>query len=325
MSDIQNAKTVLDTEIKGLTALKDAIDDNFTKAIEAIQVMKNAGHNGRVIVTGMGKSGHIGTKIAATMASTGTPAYFVHPGEASHGDLGMVTKHDIVLMISNSGEAQELSDFIHYTRRHDITLISISSNANSTLAKHSDIPLIMPKSPEACPNGLAPTTSTTMTLALGDALAVALLHRMSLSADDYKTWHPGGKLGQQLQGVTDIMIKYDDLAILSSDQTMQDVILALTSKNLGAAIIASNPQNVEGIITDGDFKRHMAPDLLSKGVTDIMSKNPRTIPHTALAAEALKIMTKNPDQYLTSLLVIDNTNTLLGMIRLQDCLQAGLS
>jgi len=261
MSDLDHAKTVLDTEIKGLTALKDTLDETFTKAIEAIQAMKNAGQNGRVIVTGMGKSGHIGNKIAATMASTGTPAYFVHPGEASHGDLGMVTKHDIVLMISNSGEAQELSDFIHYTRRYGITLISISSNPNSTLAQHSDIPLIMPKTPEACPNGLAPTTSTTMTLALGDALAVALLHRMKLSADDYKTWHPGGKLGQQLQSVSDLMIPYADMAIVTPDQTMDSVIITLTEKNQGAAIVATDANHVHGIVTDGDLKRHMSADL----------------------------------------------------------------
>ena len=324
MSDIQNAKTVIETEINGLTALKDTIGDSFTKAIEAIQTMKSANNNGRVIVTGMGKSGHIGTKIAATMASTGTPAYFVHPGEASHGDLGMVTKHDVVLMISNSGEAQELSDFIHYTRRHGITLISISSNANSTLAEHSDIPLVMPKSPEACPNGLAPTTSTTMTLALGDAIAIALLKRMSLTAEDYRAFHPGGKLGQQLQLVTDLMIPYADMAIVTPDQTMDSVILALTEKNLGAAIVAKSNNDVKGIITDGDLKRHMSPTLMSQTVTNIMSTTPKTIDGTELAVKALGIMTKTPDRYITSLLVMDGS-ALIGMIRLQDCLQAGLA
>jgi arabinose-5-phosphate isomerase len=324
MSDITIAQQTIQTEIDGLITLKSAIDENFTKVIETIAAMKSAGKNGRVIVTGMGKSGHIGSKIAATLASTGTPAYFVHPGEASHGDLGMVTQHDIVLMISNSGEAQELSDFIHYTRRYGITLISISSNAGSTLVQHSDIPLIMPKSPEACPNGLAPTTSTTMTLALGDALAIALLNRMKLSPDDFRAFHPGGKLGQQLQPVTALMIPYADMAIISPGAKMDTVILALTQKNLGAAIIANSPTDIKGIITDGDLKRHMSPDLMSKPVTAIMSTAPKSIAANALAVQALNVMTKTPNQYITSLLVMDK-DTLLGMIRLQDCLQAGLT
>ena len=323
-SDLTSAQNTLQTEIEGLQALKDAINGTFEQAVEKIAAMKAAGQNGRVIIAGMGKSGHIARKIAATMASTGTPAHFVHPGEASHGDLGMVTKHDIVLMISNSGEGQELSDLIHYTRRYDITLISMTSNESSTLAKHSDIVLLLPKTPEACPNGLAPTTSTTMTLALGDALAVALLERMGLSPDDFRTWHPGGKLGQQLQTVTDLMIPYADMAIVTPGETMDNVILALTEKNLGAAIVATGPGDIQGIITDGDLKRHMSADLMSKPVTDIMSTTPKTINHDALAAQALSIMTKTPGQYITSLLIMDD-DKLLGMIRLQDCLQAGLT
>lgn len=325
MTDIAIAKTVLKTEIDGLIALENAIDDSFTNAINAIDTMKNNGKNGRLIIAGIGKSGHIARKIAATMASTGTPAYFVHPGEASHGDLGMVTQHDIVLMLSNSGENQELSDLIHYTRRYGITLISITSNAQSTLATHSDIILQLPKTAEACPNGLAPTTSTTMMIALGDAIAVALLNRMNLSAEDFRAFHPGGKLGQKLQKVSDIMIPYADLAIVAPDATMDQVILTLTQKNLGAAIISTAPNDIQGIITDGDLKRHMAADLLAKPARSIMSTNPQTIAATALAAEALNIMTKNPTRYITSLLVVDDTGALLGMIRLQDCLQAGLS
>lgn len=325
MTDILAAQKVITTEIEGLTALKASIDDRFTAAIEAINTMKNSGKNGRLIIAGIGKSGHIARKIAATMASTGTPAYFVHPGEASHGDLGMVTQHDIVLMLSNSGENQELSDLIHYTRRYGITLIAMTKNPDSTLASHSDIVLQLPKSAEACPNGLAPTTSTTMMIALGDAIAVALLNRMSLSAEDFRAWHPGGKLGQQLQKVADLMVGYDDLAIIDPAATMDQVILKLTEKNLGAAIIASSPTDIKGIITDGDLKRHMGPDLLSKPVTDIMSTAPKTIQGDSLAAEALNIMTKTPGQYITSLLVTDKNGALLGMIRLQDCLQAGLT
>lgn len=324
MSDLANAHKVLEAEIQGLTDLKNSLNDNFATAVEKIATMKAAGKNGRLIVAGIGKSGHVARKIAATMASTGTPAYFVHPGEASHGDLGMVTQYDVVLMLSNSGENQELSDLIHYTRRYNITLISITSNASSTLARHSDIVLLLPKSPEACPNGLAPTTSTTMMIACGDALAVALLHRMNLTAEDFRTFHPGGKLGQQLQTVTDLMIPYEKMAIVTLDDTMETVILALTEKNLGAAIVAQSNNDVKGIITDGDLKRHMSADLLSKAAKDIMSTTPRSIEHTALAAKALALMTKTPGHYITSLLIMDG-NELLGMIRLQDCLQAGLT
>jgi arabinose-5-phosphate isomerase len=324
MSDLANAHKVLEVEIQGLTDLKNSLDNNFTDAIEKIAAMKSAGKNGRLIVAGIGKSGHVARKIAATLASTGTPAYYVHPGEASHGDLGMVTQHDIVLMLSNSGENQELSDLIHYTRRYNITLISMTSNSESTLAKHSDIVLLLPKSPEACPNGLAPTTSTTMMIAYGDAIAVALLHRLNLTAEDFRAFHPGGKLGQQLQAVTDLMIPYNQMAVVSPTDTMEKVILALTEKNLGAAIVANSNKDVKGIITDGDLKRHMSPNLLSMPVNDIMSTTPKSIEHTALAAKALNVMTKTPGHYITSLLIMDG-DTLLGMIRLQDCLQAGLT
>ncbi len=324
MSDIDHAKRVLQTEIEGLEKLSASIDVNFTKAIAAINEMKSAEQRGRLIIAGMGKSGHVARKIAATMASTGTPAYFVHPGEASHGDLGMVTQNDIVLLLSNSGEGSEMSDLIHYTRRYGITLIAITSNAESTLAKHSDIVLLLPKTPEACPNGLAPTTSTTMAMAMGDALAITLLEHMGLTPEQFRVFHPGGKLGQQLLTVADLMVPYADMAVIDADATMDAAIIALTEKNLGSVIVASGADNLQGIITDGDLKRHMSADLLQKPVTDIMSTSPRSITSKALAAEALDIMTKTPSQYLTSLLVIDG-GTVLGMIRLQDCLQAGVA
>ncbi len=324
MSDIDHAKRVLQTEIEGLEQLSASIDVSFTKAIAAIDAMKNSEHRGRLIVAGIGKSGHIARKIAATLASTGTPAYFVHPGEASHGDLGMITTNDVVLMLSKSGENTELSDLIHYTRRYGITLIAITGNPKSTLAAHSDITLLLPGAPEACPNGLAPTTSTTQMLALGDAIAVTLLEHMGLTPEQFRAFHPGGKLGQQLLTVADLMVPYADMAVIDADATMDAAIIALTEKNLGSVIVASGAGNLQGIITDGDLKRHMSADLLQKPVTDIMSTSPRSITSKALAAEALDIMTKTPSQYLTSLLVIDE-GTVLGMIRLQDCLQAGVA
>lgn len=322
--DLDNARQVIEIEIKGLEALKSAIDDNFTKAVDAIDAMK-ADHKGRLIVAGIGKSGHVGRKIAATLASTGTPTHFVHPGEASHGDLGMITEDDIVLMISNSGENAELSDLIHYTRRFNIPLIAMTSGKDSTLARHADILLLMPKAAEACPNGMAPTTSTTMTIAFGDCLAVALLDRMGLSKDDFKVFHPGGKLGQQLLKVGDIMHGEDALPLIRENATMEEAILVLSEKNLGCVLIIDDKKSLKGIITDGDLKRHMAPDLLERKATDIMSTSPKSIAENALAAEAMQMMTQNPDHYITSLIVTDEKGVLSGLIRLQDCLQNGLA
>jgi arabinose-5-phosphate isomerase len=322
-ADIATAVSVLETEIEGLQKLSESIDENFTAAITAIHEMKNTDHAGRLIVAGIGKSGHIARKIAATMASTGTPAYYVHPGEASHGDLGMITKSDVVLMFSNSGENSELSDLIHYTRRYGITLVAVTSNPKSTLAKYSDILLALPKVPEACPNGLAPTTSTTMMLALGDALSVALLNRMGLTKEQYKIFHPGGKLGQRLMKVSELMIPLKDMPLLDSKSKMDKAILVLSEKNLGAVVVMDANKNLAGIITDGDLKRHMSPDLMKKPVAEVMTISPRSIASDALAVEALDIMTKTRGRYLTSLLVMDSEK-LVGMIRLQDCLQAGL-
>ena len=321
-NDQDNARQVLQTEIEGLQALQNAIGADFDDAIDAIHKMKGNGR-GRLIVAGIGKSGHVCRKMAATMASTGTPAYFVHPGEASHGDMGMITTDDIVLMLSNSGENAELSDLIHYTRRYEIPLIAMTSNPESTLATHADMVLLLPKAPEACPNGLAPTTSTTMMIAYGDAIAVSLLHRMGLTPEEYKVFHPGGKLGQRLMSVAELMVAYDDLPLVDESATMDQAVLTLSEKNLGAVIVTDKDGNLSGIITDGDLKRHMAPDLLSKNVTDIMSTNPQSIKSTALAVEAVNAMTKQKGKYISSLMVIDN-GKLKGMIRLQDCIQAGL-
>lgn len=323
-SDIASARHVLNSEAAALSALAEAVGDDFHAAVDAVHNMKQMKNSARFIIAGIGKSGHVARKIAATLASTGTPSYFVHPGEASHGDMGMITEHDVVLMLSNSGENSELSDLIHYTRRYNITLIAMTGNADSTLAKHSDIRLLLPKMAEVCPNGLAPTTSTTMMMAYGDALAVVLLERMGLTPDQYKVFHPGGKLGQKLMKVSELMVSGDDLPIISHDAKMDTALIALTEKNLGAVLVYDDESQLLGIVTDGDLKRHMSPDLLQKSVTEIMSVDPKNISKDALAAEALEIMTKTPGQYITSLIVHDDGKT-CGMIRLQDCLQAGVA
>ncbi|HEU4838476.1 MAG TPA: KpsF/GutQ family sugar-phosphate isomerase [Micavibrio sp.] len=321
--DLATGKKAILTEMEGLRQLADSLDTNFTKAVDAIHTMKTA-RRARLIVAGIGKSGHVGKKLTATLASTGTPSHFVHPGEASHGDLGMIMEGDVVLMLSYSGENAELSDLIHYTRRFGITLIAITSKPESTLARHADILLQLPRAPEACPNGLAPTTSTTMMMALGDAIAIALLERMGLTAEDFRVFHPGGKLGQKLLTVGDIMHKKAALPVLPETATMDQVIVQLTEKNLGCVVIMDGDE-LKGIVTDGDLKRHMGPDLLQKPASMIMSKTPRSIAEKALAVEALNIMTKTPGQYITSLIVTGEDGTLKGLIRLQDCLQRGVA
>ena len=325
-TDIRHAVHVLKTEGDALHTLADMVDDSFHKAVTAVDSMKSTAQgSGRLIIAGIGKSGHVARKIAATMASTGTPSYFVHPGEASHGDMGMITESDVVLMLSNSGENAELSDLIHYTRRYNITLIAMTSKPESSLARHADTTLLLPQVGEVCPNGLAPTTSTTMMIAYGDALAVALLERMGLTPEQYKVFHPGGKLGQKLLTVSELMVSGDDLPIVNSDALMDDALIALTEKNLGSVLVFKD-DSLQGIVTDGDLKRHMAPDLMQKPVIEVMSTNPKMISKQSLAVEALDIMTKTQGQYITSLIVTDGDGgKVCGMIRLQDCLQAGVA
>lgn len=323
--ELEYASMILRHEANGIVELSQTMDGEFLKAVDILEGVKADGPTGRVIVSGVGKSGHIARKIAATLASTGTPSYFVHPGEASHGDLGMITEKDAVLMLSNSGENSELSDLIFYTRRFSIPLVAITSNPSSALANHADISLIMPKIQEACPNGLAPTTSTTMMMALGDSLALVLLKRMGLSREQYKVFHPGGKLGQKLLTVAEMMVPREEMARTSEDETMDNVLLIMTEKNIGSVVVEDDKGSVTGIITDGDLKRHMGPDLLKKQARDIMSMAPKSMNAKALAVEAIDIMLNRYEQPITSLLVLDEDNRgLLGIIRTQDCLKAGI-
>lgn len=322
---LETARTALRIEIEGMQKLVQSLDGAFVAAIETIEEMKKS-RRGRLIITGMGKSGHVGHKMAATFASTGTPSMFVHPGEASHGDLGMITDNDVVIALSKSGEAPELSDIIAYTRRFSIPLIAITADPASSLGAHADICLTLPKVDEACPNGLAPTTSTTLTMALGDALAVTLLKNMNLTPDQFRVFHPGGKLGRKLLKVTEVMDRLSDLPLVYEQQTMDQALLVMTEKNLGCVIVLreGTKDQVAGIITDGDLKRHMRGDLLSRKTVDIMTPGPKTIDDAALAAEAVDVMTTKFRQPITSLLVVSGDGALVGMIRLQACLQAGI-
>jgi arabinose-5-phosphate isomerase len=309
------AERVLRLEAQALTLLADSLGDSLPQALDCI-----AGITGRLIVTGMGKSGHVARKIAATFASTGTPAQFVHPAEASHGDLGMVTDKDAVLALSNSGETAELSDVITYTRRWHIPLIAMTGVAGSALGTAADILLALPKVAEAGSIALAPTTSTTMMLALGDALAVALLERRGFSAEDFKQFHPGGKLGQRLLRVADLMHVGTEVPLIAQTAPMSEAILMMTAKTFGCVGAIDVNGKLSGIITDGDLRRHMGGDLLQMTVAAVMTAKPRSIRANALAAEALGIMN---EKSITSLFVVD-TDRPVGIIRLHDCLRAGL-
>ena len=315
--DIEDARRVLATEIAGLTALAKSLDRAFVAAIDVLAAAK-----GRVIVTGMGKSGHIAGKIAATLASTGTPAFFVHPGEASHGDLGMIAPGDAVIALSNSGDTAELADVLAYTRRFRIPLVAMTRRSESTLADAADVALVLPASAEACTLGLAPTTSTTMMLALGDAIAVALLERKGFSAEDFQALHPGGQLGRQLLRVADIMHEGAAVPLVKHGASMADTILVITAKSFGCAGVTDEAGRLIGIVTDGDLRRHMGTALLAERVETVMTPTPKTIRPQALAAEALGQMNA---QAITSLFVVDDTWRPLGILHIHDCLRAGVA
>lgn len=316
--DIASAKRTIDKEIEGLELMKTEFDENLSKALDILQNTK-----GYVIVTGMGKSGHIAHKIAATFASTGTPAFFVHPGEASHGDLGMLTQNDSVIAISNGGESRELSDILVYCKRFGIPLIAITKNPDSSLGKAGDVLLKLPDSGEACPLGLAPTTSTTATIAMGDVLAVALMERKGFSKTDYKQRHPGGKLGAVLRKVSDLMHKGDEMPLVSTETSMQDALLVMTSKMLGCVGIVDDAGYLKGIITDGDLRRCLQPDVMTKKVSEVMTHNPKTIAPDVLAVEALNTM-NNTGKGITQLFVVENDKP-IGVIHIHDCLRAGVA
>jgi arabinose-5-phosphate isomerase len=317
LADIASARRVLETEASALTALADSLGDEFLKAVGLLEAAP-----GRVAVTGMGKSGHIARKIAATMASTGRPALYIHPAEASHGDLGMVTADDAVVALSNSGETPELGDIIAYTRRFGLPLIGITSNGTSSLATAADAALILPAIPEACPMGLAPTTSTTMMLALGDALAVALLERKGFTAADFKVFHPGGQLGRRLLKVGDLMHGGGQLPLVSPATPMSEVMLVMTTRSLGCAGVVGEDGRLAGIITDGDLRRHMRPDLLALPAGEVMTCGPKTVRPSLLAVEALRIMN---NKAITSLFVIGDDDRPVGVLHVHDCLRAGVA
>ncbi|HLL29164.1 MAG TPA: KpsF/GutQ family sugar-phosphate isomerase [Xanthobacteraceae bacterium] len=317
---MQSALRTLETEAEGLAALSRAIHDGLGEALVAA-VEKIRAASGRVIVTGMGKSGHISRKIAATFASTGTPAYFVHPGEASHGDLGMITRDDVIVALSWSGETGELRDLIEYAKRFRVALVAITSNASSTLAEAADVLLLLPQATEACPLGLAPTTSTLIQLALGDALAVALFESRGFTALDFKALHPGGKLGASLTFVRDIMHPLPATPLVRDGTRMTEAIVEMTSKGFGCVGITDAAGVLIGIITDGDLRRHMNDNLLARSVDEVMTKKPKTVRPDQLAGEALAFMNAVK---VNALFVVDGAKP-VGLVRVHELLRIGVA
>ncbi|WP_422048408.1 KpsF/GutQ family sugar-phosphate isomerase [Shimia sp.] len=314
---LETARRVVSIETEALRLLAESFGAEIGDAVELLLSAK-----GRVIISGMGKSGHIARKIAATFASTGTPAHFVHPAEASHGDLGMMAQGDVALVLSNSGETPELADLVAYTRRFNIPLIGVASRADSTLIKQSDIGLILPKAQEACGTGVVPTTSTTMTLALGDALAVALMEHRRFTPENFREFHPGGKLGAQLSRVRDLMHSGDALPVIGENTAMSDALLEISQKGFGVVGVTNDAGKLLGIITDGDLRRHM-DGLLERTATEVMTAAPQTIAPGALAEEAVGIMNQRK---ITCLFVVDpeGEGSPAGLLHIHDCLRAGL-
>ena len=317
--DLVVARDVLATEAAGLRALAASLDTGFVRALDLL-----AAAAGRIVVTGMGKSGHVGRKIAATLASTGTPALFVHPAEASHGDLGMVVPGDAVLALSNSGETAELADIVAHSRRFALPLVAITGSRPSTLSRDADAVIRLPAAAEACPMGLAPTTSTTMQLALGDALAVALLLRRGFGPADFQAIHPGGKLGQRLRRVRDLMSSGDALPLAEPDTAMDVALLRMTEKRFGCLGVVGGDGRLVGVLTDGDLRRAMNPGLLTQRVGELMTARPRTIGPDALAAEALHAMNAG-GRPITTLFVVEPDGRPLGILHIHDLLRAGVA
>jgi len=316
-TDLDVARRVIRAEIDGLEDLSEALDARFEDAVGACVAVQ-----GRIIVTGIGKSGHVGRKIAATLASTGTPAQFVHPVEASHGDLGMIGSDDAILALSNSGETAELADIVGYSRRFEIPLIAITGGSRSTLAEAADVVLLLPSAAEACPMGLAPTTSATMMMTLGDALAIALLERKDFSSADFQLFHPGGRLGRRLLRVRDIMHMGDEIPLVSPDARMSNAILVMTAKSFGCVGACDSGGRLIGVITDGDLRRHMGAELLERSVAEVMHGKPKTISSAALAVDALGLMNRFA---ITALFVSDEDRRPIGFLHMHDCLRAGVA
>lgn len=314
---IETARRVISTEADALNALAAGLSQPFADAVELLLNAK-----GRVIVSGMGKSGHIARKMAATFASTGTPAHFVHPAEASHGDLGMMTQGDVVLVLSNSGETPELADLVAYTRRFRIPLIGVASRADSALMNQADVGILLPTVPEACTTGVVPTSSTTMTLALGDALAVAIMEHRKFTPENFRQFHPGGKLGARLTKVGDLMHRGDALPLASAKAPMSDTLLTISQKGFGVVGVLNDEGYLCGIVTDGDLRRHM-DGLLDLTAGEVMTKAPTTIGPESLAEEAVAIMN---DKKITCLFVVDpkGSRNAKGILHIHDCLRAGV-
>ncbi len=314
------ALRTLETEAGGIAALESAMSDGlgapFVAAVETIRAAR-----GRVIVTGMGKSGHVARKIAATLASTGTPAFFVHAADASHGDLGMITSDDVMLALSWSGETEELKDVINYSRRFRITLIAVTVNVDSTLGKSADIVLALPEAREACPHNLAPTTSSIMQLALGDALAMALLESRGFTAVDFGVFHPGGKLGALLKFVRDVMHPGDAVPVIKIGAPMSEAIVEMSAKGFGCVAVVDGNGKLAGVITDGDLRRHMGSGLLQAEVDAVMTAGPKTVRPDQLASEALQILNSSK---ITALIVVEAGRP-VGILHFHDLLRAGVA
>lgn len=311
---IDSAVSTINHEIEGLRSIIEVLDDNYARAIELILNCK-----GRVILSGMGKSGHIANKIAATLASTGTPAFFIHPGEASHGDLGMITADDVVILLSNSGETKELRDIIFYCKRFEIPMIAMVRRAQSELVSSADVALVLSKAPEATKIN-APTTSTTMMLALGDAIAVSLIDAKQFNADNFGVFHPGGKLGAAFTRVGDIMHQGQEVPLVYESSVARDILLEMASKRLGCTGVVNENGVLTGIITDGDLRRHLTDDFFAQKASDIMTVSPMEISPDLLAVEAVALMNK---KRITSLFVVEN-GQVVGVLHIHDCLKAGV-
>lgn len=312
------ARRVIELERDGLESLSASIDGRFSKAVDLLRDLK-----GRVICAGIGKSGHVARKVAATLASTGTPAQFIHPTEASHGDLGMITPDDVVLALSKSGETSELGDLMAYCRRFGTPLVAMTAGEDSTLAKAADYLLLIPDAPEACGETRAPTTSTTLMMALGDAVAVCLIEARGFTAADFKTFHPGGTLGAALLMVSDLMQSGSALPLTDEGAAMIDAVAIMTEKGLGCVGVTRSDGRLTGMITDGDIRRHIDSDLSGKRASNVMTADPITVTAETLAADALRLMTTGKVK-ITQLFVLDAAGNPLGLLHIHDLLRAGL-